>query len=252
MHKPRGGLKAAMVGALRQGKHRRGVGRGTQRKPGGGSAIVPDALKTVYRPAEIEARLVPGHWEGDMIKRASNRSSVGTPVERKSRFVTLARMERNGAAAALEGFTRQMKHLPAFLRRSLTYDRGVEMACHPELARRLKRFACFMNHANRFSFCFCAHYCPKTAAHFSECALKIDVCISRPSCTMATRIERKHQWPLAPVPPEGREPVRLLPARPGHHRQAHERPAPQDSRLENPQQSPRRGNRTSRCSWNVS
>ena len=47
-------------------------------------------------------------------------------------------MEGNGAAAALEGFTRQMKHLPAFLRKSLTYDRGVEMACHPELARRLK------------------------------------------------------------------------------------------------------------------
>ena len=67
-------------------------------------------------------------------------------VERKTRFVTLAKMDGNGAAAALEGFTRQMKHLPAFLRKSLTpgqargrlYDRGVEMACHPELARRLK------------------------------------------------------------------------------------------------------------------
>jgi IS30 family transposase len=47
-------------------------------------------------------------------------------------------MDGNGAEAALEGFTRQMKRLPAFLRRSLTYDQGVEMACHPELARRLK------------------------------------------------------------------------------------------------------------------
>ena len=47
-------------------------------------------------------------------------------------------MDGNGAAAALEGFTRQMKHLPAFLRRSLTCDRGVEMTCHPEPARRLK------------------------------------------------------------------------------------------------------------------
>lgn len=74
----------------------------------------------------------------DLLKGASNRSSVGTLVERKTRFVTLAKMEGNGAAAALEGFTRQMKHLPAFLRRSLTYDRGLEMACHPELARRLK------------------------------------------------------------------------------------------------------------------
>lgn len=135
---PRGGLKAALVEALRQGKHRRGAGRGIGRKPGGGSAIVPENLRILHRPEEVNARLIPGHWEGDLLKGASNRSSVGTLVERKTRFVTLAKMEGNGAAAALEGFTRQMKHLPAFLRRSLTYDRGLEMACHPELARRLK------------------------------------------------------------------------------------------------------------------
>lgn len=135
---PRGGLKAALVEALRQGKHRRGLGRGIGRRPGGGSAIVPETLRILHRPEEVDARLVPGHWEGDLLKGASNRSCVGTLVERKTRFVTLAKMDGNGAAAVLEGFTRQMKHLPAFLRRSLTYDRGSEMACHPELARRLK------------------------------------------------------------------------------------------------------------------
>lgn len=135
---PRGGLKALLVEALRQHKHRRGLGRGIGRKPGGGSAIVPESLRILHRPEEVNARLVPGHWEGDLLKGAANRSSVGTLVERKTRFVSLAKMEGNGAAAVLEGFTRQMKHLPAFLRRSLTYDRGVEMACHPELARRLK------------------------------------------------------------------------------------------------------------------
>jgi IS30 family transposase len=135
---PRGGLKAALVEALRQGKHRRGRGRGIGRRPGGGSAIVPETLRILHRPEEVDARLVPGHWEGDLLKGASNRSCVGTLVERKTRFVTLAKMDGNGAAAVLEGFTRQMKHLPAFLRRSLTYDRGSEMACHPELARRLK------------------------------------------------------------------------------------------------------------------
>lgn len=131
---PRGGLKAALALALRQGKPRRGLRRRTIV----GSAIVPDSLKIIHRPQEVAARLIPGHWEGDMIKGAFSRSSVGTLVERKTRFVTLARMEGNGAEAALAGFTRQMKHLPAFLRRSLTYDRGLEMACHPELARRLK------------------------------------------------------------------------------------------------------------------
>lgn len=109
---PRGGLKAAMVEALRQGKQRpsigRGVGRGIGRKPGGGSAIIPESLRIIHRPEEVEARLVPGHWEGDLLKGASNRSSIGTLVERKTRFVTLAKMDGNGAEAALEGFTRQM------------------------------------------------------------------------------------------------------------------------------------------------
>jgi IS30 family transposase len=131
---PRGGLKAAMIEALRQGKPKRGVRRRTR----AGSAIVPESLKIMYRPEEVAARLIPGHWEGDMIKGAYSRSSVGTLVERKTRFVLLSRMEGNGAEAALAGFTRQMRRLPAFLRRSLTYDRGLEMACHPELARRLK------------------------------------------------------------------------------------------------------------------
>lgn len=131
---PRGGLKAAMVEALRQGKTR----RGTRRTTGAGSSIVPESLKIVHRPEEVAARLIPGHWEGDMIKGPFSRTSIGTLVERKTRFVLLCKMEGNGADAALEGFSRQMKRLPASLRKSMTYDRGLEMACHPELARRLK------------------------------------------------------------------------------------------------------------------
>ncbi len=63
---------------------------------------------------------------------------MGTVVERKTRYLMLSKMHGCTADAALEGFTRQMKRLPAVLRRSMTYDRGSEMACHPELARRLK------------------------------------------------------------------------------------------------------------------
>jgi IS30 family transposase len=130
---PRGGLKAAMIEALRQGKTR----RGTRRRTLAGSAIVPESLKIVHRPEEVEARLIPGHWEGDMIKGTFSRSSIGTLVERKTRFVLLCKMDGNGAEAALEGFSRQLKRLPSSLRKSMTYDRGLEMACHPELARRL-------------------------------------------------------------------------------------------------------------------
>jgi IS30 family transposase len=131
---PRGGLKAAMTEALRQGKTR----RGTRRRTLAGSAIVPDSLKIIHRPEEVDARLIPGHWEGDMIKGAGNRTSVGTLAGRKTRFLILSKMNGNGAEAALEGFSRQMKRLPASMRKSMTYDRGLEMACHPELARRLK------------------------------------------------------------------------------------------------------------------
>ena len=71
---------------------------------------------------------------------------MGTLVERKTRFVVLCKMNGNGAEAVLDSFTRQMKRMPSTLRKSMTpdrvrgrlYDRGSEMACHPELARRLK------------------------------------------------------------------------------------------------------------------
>lgn len=129
----RGGLKRAMIEALRQEK----PVRGRRRTSLAGGGFVPEALRIVHRPEEIELRKLPGHWEGDLIKGAFNRSCVGTLVERKTRFVVLCRMDGCTAQDALEGFTRQMKKLPAFLRESLTYDRGTEMTCHVELSRRL-------------------------------------------------------------------------------------------------------------------
>ncbi len=130
---PRGALKQGMVDALRQSKPQ----RGRRRTTAAGASFVPEALRIVHRPEEIATRLLPGHWEGDFIKGAFNRSAVGTLVERKTRFVVLCKMDGCTAQAALEGFTRQMKKLPAFLRESLTYDRGSEMACHAELSERL-------------------------------------------------------------------------------------------------------------------
>lgn len=129
----RGALKPAMIAALRQAKPTRGKKRTSLAH----TSFVPDPLSIRYRPEEINERLLPGHWEGDFIKGAFNRSAVGTLVERRTRFVILCRMNGCTANDALEGFTRQMKKLPAFLRESLTYDRGSEMACHVELAQRL-------------------------------------------------------------------------------------------------------------------
>ena len=132
---PKGALRQDMIAALRQEKPARGRVRRTA--AGRGGLRIPDGSGIKHRPEEIAQRLLPGHWEGDLIKGAFNRSAVGTLVERKTRFVVLCRMDDCSADSALASFTRQMKKLPAFLRESLTYDRGSEMAKHAELARRL-------------------------------------------------------------------------------------------------------------------
>ena len=136
---PRGALKKAMVEALRQHKPQRGRRRRTAASAASaGGMVIPEDLRIQFRPDDVAERKLPGHWEGDFIKGAYNRSAFGTLVERKTRFVVLCKMQGCGAEAALESFTRQMKKLPAFLRESLTYDRGSEMAQHQELSRRLK------------------------------------------------------------------------------------------------------------------
>ena len=132
---PKGALREGMIAALRQEKPARGRVRRTA--AGRGGLRIPEGSGIKHRPEEIALRLLPGHWEGDLIKGAFNRSAVGTRVERKTRFVVLCRMDDCSANAALASFSRQVKKLPAFLRESLTYDRGSEMARHVELANRL-------------------------------------------------------------------------------------------------------------------
>ena len=82
------------------------------------------------RPPEVDDHLIPGHWEGDLIKGAGNRSSVGTRVERTSGFVVLAKMSSASAADALESFGKALKAIPEVLRKTLTYDQGKEMSYH--------------------------------------------------------------------------------------------------------------------------
>ena len=81
---------------------------------------------------------MPGHWEGDLIKGAGNRSAVGTLVERKSRYLIMVRLPDATADAVLDRFTQRFRHVPQCVRKSLTYDQGREMAKHETLAKRLK------------------------------------------------------------------------------------------------------------------
>ena len=90
---------------------------------------IVDAISIRERPAEIEDRAVPGHWEGDLII-GSNNSAIATVVERQSRFTVLCKVDSKKAQAVVESLTEQMKRLPQSVLRSLTWDRGKEMSAH--------------------------------------------------------------------------------------------------------------------------
>lgn len=127
----KGELRRELIACLRQGKATRMPrSRGTDRR-----GQIPEMVSIHVRPPEVEDRVLPGHWEGDLIKGAGNKSSVGVLVERSSRLVLLARMEAATAEAALAAFTVKLNSIAAPMRQSLTYDQGKEMSRHAELAR---------------------------------------------------------------------------------------------------------------------
>jgi IS30 family transposase len=125
---PRGQLRARLLTLLRRAhQHRRLRSAGKDR-----GKSIPNMTLIDDRPIEVEERLVPGHWEGDLIKGKMNRSQVGTLVERTTLYVALVKLE-NGRA---EGFADVLNRFDAALRLSMTYDQGREMARHESLSER--------------------------------------------------------------------------------------------------------------------
>ena len=126
---PRGELRTQVIGWLRFGHaKRRPRARGEDRR-----GRIPDMVSIHDRPPEVEERLIPGHWEGDLIKGAYNRSAVGTLVERTTLFTVLSKMEDASAESAVKGFSRVLNRIDAQKRLSMTYDQGREMAEHQRL-----------------------------------------------------------------------------------------------------------------------
>jgi IS30 family transposase len=123
---PRRELRRELVAGLRQGKPHHGR-RSTQDEWRG---RICDMTSIRQRPEDVEGRLVPGHWEGDVIKSAGNRSSIGTLVERTSRKVILVKRTDAKAETARDAFAAGLLTAPAPLRLTLTYDQGKEMARH--------------------------------------------------------------------------------------------------------------------------
>jgi IS30 family transposase len=123
----RGVLKKELMGHLRSKRRirrSRHAGISGQRR-----GQIVDAISIRERPAEIEDRAIPGHWEGDLLG-GTNNSHIATLVERHSRFTALVKVPSKDTAAVVAALTQHVRKLPASLRRSLTWDRGLEMAKH--------------------------------------------------------------------------------------------------------------------------
>jgi IS30 family transposase len=126
----RGALRRELTACLRTGRAlRRPRRRADERRE-----RIKDKILISQRPAEAEDRALPGHWEGDLIIGEDSGSAIGTLVERTTRFVLLLHLPTNhGAPAVRDAIITQINTLPAALRRSLTWDQGIELARHTEI-----------------------------------------------------------------------------------------------------------------------
>jgi len=126
----RGELRNELARNLRSGRATRIPRARTQRRASEGKKIIGMVMIS-ERPAEVEDRAVPGHWEGDLIIGKDSLSQIGTLVERTTRFVILLHLpDRRDADTVADQMITQMRLLPEQLRRSVTWDQGSEMAAH--------------------------------------------------------------------------------------------------------------------------
>lgn len=190
---PRGALRKELISCLRQNRSsRKPRTRGKDRR-----GQIPNRQSIHVRPPEVEDRQIPGHWEGDLIKGAGNRSSVATLVERTSGFVVLAKMGSATAADALSSFSQALEGIPEVLRKTLTYDQGREMTYHDALTLRTGVQVYFADPhspwqrgSNENTNGLLRQYLPKGAdlSQFSQSDLN-DIALS-----LNTRPRARHHW----------------------------------------------------------
>jgi IS30 family transposase len=126
----RGVLKRRLLQHLRRQHHFRHARAAARRRPRQGQIL--EAVSIRQRPAEVHDRAVPGHWEGDLLEGARG-TYVATLVERQSRYVMLVRVPNKETQTVIRALARRIRRLPHGLMRSLTWDRGPELAAHRAL-----------------------------------------------------------------------------------------------------------------------
>jgi len=191
----RGALKQELVRHLRSKRRiRRSRHAGVH---GHSQGRIVDAISIRERPAEVEDRAVPGHWEGDLLRGARN-SHVATLVERHSRFCMLVKVPGKDTATVVAALSRHVQQLPPALRRSLTWDRGLEMAQHKSftMATDVQVYFCdpqspWQRGSNENTNGLLRQYLPKTAdlsrfsqSELDEIALRLN---TRPRQTLGFR-----------------------------------------------------------------
>lgn len=124
---PRGELKKELLRCLRQERKFRHNRKAVHAR----RTTIADFLSISERPTEVKERVIPGHWEGDLImgSKASN-SALGTLVERTTRYLLLVPLKKHDAYTVRIEFAKAVKRIPRYLKKTLTYDRGTEIAQH--------------------------------------------------------------------------------------------------------------------------
>ena len=147
----RGALKKELMDHLRSKRRMRRSRHSSEHGQSRGQIV--DAISIRERPAEAEDRAIPGHWEGDLLSGAKN-SYIATLVERHSRFLMLIKVPSKETEAVVAALSQHVRKLPATLRRSLTWDRGLEMAKHKEftVATDVQVYFCDPQYASKERF----------------------------------------------------------------------------------------------------
>ncbi len=127
---PRGELKRTLVKGLRQERKYRRKRKTPVQKEQESRGKIADMLSIEERPKEVADRIIPGHWEGDLIIGKYRRSAIGTLVERTTRYTIIVPLAAKDAETVRKTYAKEIQTLPDELKKTLTYDQGKEMSEH--------------------------------------------------------------------------------------------------------------------------